>query len=67
MAENTGTWIDTKTTKVVHSEPEEGVLITAPGLEPEDNVQATIDRLQADHEARLDGGRSPEPKTAKGK
>lgn len=34
MAASKGVWVDAKTGKVVESQPEEGVQIVAPGVEP---------------------------------
>lgn len=42
-----GTWIDTKTGKVVTSQPEEGVQLHAPGTEVTPDVQAAIDAAKA--------------------
>lgn len=42
----TGKWVDTKTGKVVASEPEEGRLLVAPGQEITPDVRAGIDAAE---------------------
>ncbi len=43
MAESKGAWFDTKSGKVVSSEPEEGIQLVAPGVEATDAEQARVD------------------------
>lgn len=56
MAENKGVWLDTKTSKVVTSQPEEGVQLISPDVEPTPNelavVEATKAALSGDSEAQ---------------
>lgn len=47
MAESKGVWLDTKTNKVVASQPEEGVQLVAPGVEPTDSDLARVDAVKA--------------------
>lgn len=42
-----GKWFDTKARKVVSTEPEEGILLAAPGVEITPDVQATIDSYES--------------------
>lgn len=42
-----GTWLDTKTNKVVTSKPEEGVQLVAPGVEATPDELANLDRVKA--------------------
>lgn len=43
MANDNGVWFDTKAGKVVKSQPEEGVQLTAPGVETTPDDQRLID------------------------
>ena len=43
MAESKGVWYDTKASKVVESQPEEGVQLVAPGVEP---TQDELNRVE---------------------
>ena len=56
MAASKGVWLDTKTGKVVESQPEEGVQLIAPGVEATPDEQARVDALK-----------TPEPKKTPGK
>lgn len=47
MAANKGTWIDTKTGKVVTSEPEEGVQLISPNVEPTPADEAAVEAAKA--------------------
>ncbi len=42
MAVSKGVWLDTKARKIVKSEPEEGVLVVAPGSEVTPQVEELI-------------------------
>lgn len=43
MANDSGVWFDTKAEKVVKSQPEEGILLVAPGAEPTPDEQRRVD------------------------
>lgn len=43
MANDSGVWYDTKSEKVVKSQPEEGIQLSAPGAEPTPDEQRRID------------------------
>lgn len=48
MAEaNPGAWVDSKTGQVVGKEPEEGIQLLAPGIEPTDAQRAYVDSVRA--------------------
>lgn len=59
MAENKGTWLDTKTGKVVTSQPEEGVQLVSPNVEPTAADEAAVEAAKASQPA--------EPKTVTSK
>lgn len=42
-----GQWIDTKTNKVVTSQPEEGVQLVSPNVEPTPDDEAAVERAKA--------------------
>ena len=46
MAENKGSWIDSKTGKVVTSQPEEGVQLVSPNVEPTPDDEAAVQRAK---------------------
>lgn len=43
MTSKSGTWFDTKAGNVVHSQPEEGIQLVAPGVEPTPDEQKRVD------------------------
>lgn len=47
MAAAKGVWLDTKTGKVVESEPEEGLVLVAAGVEATAADQARVDAYKA--------------------
>lgn len=47
MAENKGAWIDNKTGKVVTSQPEEGVQLVSPNVEPSAQDEAVVEAAKA--------------------
>lgn len=47
MAESKGQWLDTKTGKVVSSQPEESVQLVAPGSEPTPADLARVEALKS--------------------
>ena len=47
MAESKGMWLDTKTNKIVTSQPEEGVQLLAPGREATPAELAHIEGVKA--------------------
>ena len=47
MATSKGVWFDTKTGKVVESQPEEGVQLVAPGVEASPDDQKRVDTYKA--------------------
>ena len=47
MAASKGVWLDSKTGKVVESQPEEGVQLVAPGVEATPDEQARVDAYKA--------------------
>lgn len=47
MAENKGTWIDNKTGKLVTSQPEEGVQVVSPNVEPTPADEAAVEAAKA--------------------
>jgi hypothetical protein len=49
-----GVWFDTKARKVVESEPEEGILLAAPGAELTPTVNATIEQYRSVDEDATD-------------
>lgn len=55
MAASKGVWLDTKTNKVVESQPEEGVQLVAPGVEATPDELARVELYKA--------GVPAEPKT----
>lgn len=55
MAASKGVWLDSKTGKVVESQPEEGVQLVAPGTESTPDAERLIEVYRS-------GGKS-EPKT----
>jgi hypothetical protein len=46
MAENKGTWLDTKTGKLVTSQPEEGVQVVSPNVEANPDDEAALQRMK---------------------
>lgn len=50
MAATGGVWFDTKADKVVKAQPEEGVLLSAPGAEVTPDEQRLIDAYSGDSE-----------------
>lgn len=51
-----GTWIDSKTGKVVTSQPEEGVQLVSPNVEPGPNDEAAVQRAKDALAAEAEGG-----------
>jgi hypothetical protein len=47
MAASKGVWLDSKTGKVVESQPEEGVQLVAPGVEATAAEQARVDAYKS--------------------
>lgn len=47
MAENKGTWIDSKTGKLVTSQPEEGVQVVSPNVEVTPADEAAVEAAKA--------------------
>lgn len=48
MAENKGTWIDSKTGKVVTKQPEEGVQVVSPNVEMTPADEAAVEAAKAE-------------------
>jgi hypothetical protein len=44
---NSGTWYDTKAGKVVTSQPEEGVQLVAPGVEPTADEKSRVEAYKS--------------------
>jgi hypothetical protein len=65
MARNEGVWIDTRTGQVVTAEPEEGVLLAAPGAELTPDIEAAIEAAKAAAPAEPKGRARKETATAK--
>lgn len=51
-----GSWIDSKTGKVVTSQPEEGVQLVSPNVEPNPNDEAAVQRAKDALKAEAEGG-----------
>lgn len=64
MAENKGTWIDTKTGKVVTSQPEEGVQIVSPNVDPTPADEAAVEAAKASVAAEPAPAKTVTSKTA---
>lgn len=47
MAENKGSWLDTKSNKIVSSQPEEGIQLLAPGAEHTPADLAHVEAVKA--------------------
>lgn len=65
MAENKGKWLDSKTGKVVDSQPEEGVQLLSPNVEPTPNDEAAV-KAAEDAAKGEDAPKAAAKKPAKG-